>query len=111
MAKLKLNASKTKVIFIDKNRGYGKSHLCRNNVLYAHEIETANSFKYLGFIIQSNLKFTNQLNKCVKNVSYKISVLSKVRHCINRKTGLTISKSMTLPYVQYAKFLYSCTLI
>ena len=49
------------------------------------------------------------MNQVVKTVSYKLSLLQKLRPLITRQAAIQIYKSMVIPYFDYGDILYNCS--
>lgn len=75
-------------------------------------IETVDSFKYLGEWIDNRLKFNIHLDACIRNASHKIYMLRKIRNNLDQRTANTIYKTMILPLIEYGNcFLLGCTVV
>ena len=64
-------------------------------------IEQVKSIKYLGIIIQENLKWNDYLRQLCKSVAYKIYCLGKLRKFLNMSLLNTIYKSTIQPCLDY----------
>lgn len=74
------------------------------------EVEVVDRFKYLGFVIDSNLRYTHHVKHCIKQANHKLFVLRRIRNHMCSKTSLMIFKAMVLPYLEYgSSVLLSCT--
>ena len=67
------------------------------------------SFKYLGMTLDSTLTFNAHVKAVLRNVSYKISLLAKMKTYLNNDIAIQIYKSMILPYLDYADVIFSRT--
>ena len=56
------------------------------------KIDKVITYKYLGMILDMNLNYNNNLENCLKLISHKAFLLSKIRKYINTKTAVTIYK-------------------
>ena len=74
-----------------------------------YKLERVSSYKYLGIVSDMNLNFNKHLENCIKTISHKAYLLSKIRHYINEKTAVTMYKTMILPIVEYGDVLYDGT--
>ena len=74
---LLINASKTKALtFLNSRDDVIHPALTINNT----DIETVSDYKYLGTILNSRLKFTNNTNQDVKNTRKKLHIMNKLQH-------------------------------
>lgn len=99
--KLKLNKGKTKVLNIDVK--LKKSHMRYFPALKndGEEIESVDSFCYLGICIDRFLKLDVHLKNCIKKGHSKIYMLGKLRTYMDKESALKLFKSMILPYIEY----------
>ena len=104
--KLTMNIKKTKYVTFGLK---SQTRRIQNHDLFIQDtkIERVNSYKYLGVILDINLSFNNHLENCLKLVSHKAYLLSKIRKYINVTTAVTIYKTMILPIVEYGDVLYA----
>ena len=104
--KLTVNLDKSKCMYFGKSV---QDELVQVNVKGVR-LECVNSFTYLGIIIDNKLQFQDHIKKCIKQAGHKIYMLSRIRHCVNKKTALMIFKSMILPYIEYGNIFHgTCT--
>ena len=54
-----------------------------------------------------NLNYNSHLENCLKLISHKAFLLSKIRRYINFNTAVTIYKTMILPIIEYGNILYN----
>ena len=73
-----------------------------NNVV----IERVYTFQYLGLTLDPELKFVAHRQNAMANVRHKINQLVKVRAHVDRNTALTVYKSMVIPTIDYADFIW-----
>ena len=103
--KLSINAGKTKLMVFGTRHKVKKAKKVRLN-LEGAPLQIVPTYKYLGFTLDSTLSFNYQV-KCIANmVSYKASVLSKIRKFLKEDVALKIYKSMILPYFDYGDVIY-----
>ena len=57
--------------------------------------------KYIEMKLDKRLTFETHACECIRLVSYKILLLSKIRKCIDKKQAITIFKSKIMPYFDY----------
>ena len=95
--KLTVNLDKTKCMYFGKGL-YEENHMLEVNV-NGVKLEFVKSFSYLGITIDTKLQFNEHIKNATRNAGHKVYMLSRIRHCINKKTALAIFKSMILPYL------------
>ena len=99
---LRINCKKSQWMhtnIIESN--YDSNFTLGNNML-----EKVTEYKYLGSIIDSNLNFRNHRDMVIKRINFKLTFFRKIRQYINQDTGLSIYRSMILPIIEYADFVY-----
>ena len=94
--RLKINISKTKTMLIST-----KSSECLNIYIDHELIEQVHSIRYLGIIIDENLKWNDYLRQLCKSVAYKIYCLGKLGKFLNMTLLNTICKSTIQPCLDY----------
>ncbi len=103
--KLKLNTGKTKCMVINSKQINHLPPIRINN----DEIERVKSIKYLGFIIDENLKMSDHVDYIAKKVAKKIGFLGRISHKLDMEGRLTLYKSIISPHFEYcASLLYLC---
>lgn len=103
--KLKINVSKSKWMIISQRQIVNVNRILLNNT----EIDRVKSFKYLGVIIDENLKFDDHLNDIKKKISSKIYLLSRIRKKINVKVAKIIYQSSIQVHFDYcSSILFLC---
>lgn len=108
--KLKINVDKTKsMILCSKNML--KSYLENDSNSLAfninnQNIETVTHYKYLGVVVDNELKFDKHIDYLCKKISKKIGFLSRVGRCLSMETRKIIYNTIVLPH-----FTYCCTLL
>ena len=102
--KLSLNAKKTKFMnFHTVNKRVQNFHL----LLDSQEIESVNTFDYLGITLDKHLSWKPHIEKISKKISKIISILSYLKHFIPTKILLTIYNSLILPHISYGLLLWA----
>ena len=102
---LNLNIQKSKWMLV----GAHKKHRDNENIMFnvsGTQLEKVTEYKYLGLWIDDNLAFHEQRNKIINNVQSKLTLFSKIRSFLTVKAAETVYKSMLLPIIKYADFLY-----
>ena len=106
--RLSINIKKTKLVLYPANQN------ADNNVnsvikMQGMSIDYVTSYLYLGVDIDNMLTFRKHYNNTFKNVSHKLFILRKIRHMINVKAALDITKTMLCSVIDYGNiFLSSC---
>lgn len=102
---LKLNLDKTKsMIFGFKNKT-SEIKIQINNC----EIELVKTYKYLGIVIDNELKFKDNVNYICKKMSMKVGVLARLRKKLSFNSAVNIYKTVTAPNLDFvATILLSC---
>ena len=72
----------------------------------SNTLERVISYKYLRLTLDMNLTYNNHLEHCLKLISHKIYLLSKIRMFIDTRTATTIHRTMILPIVEYGYVIY-----
>ena len=106
--KLSLNISKTKSMLLGSKNRVRKT---RYHALHIDNIsiDYVLSYKYLGITIDQSLNFNLHMNQLFKTISYKLSLLQKLRSYTTCNASLQIYKSMVIPYFDYCDVLYQGT--
>ena len=77
-SQLTMNVKKTKYVFFgmkSKTRKIGNHSLLIDN----NRLGRVTSYKYLGLTLDMNLNYNNHLENCLKLISHKTYLLSKIR--------------------------------
>lgn len=102
MNKLKLNESKTKIMEINMN--------C--NVIFKinnETIEKVKQIKYLGFVIDKELKFKQHVEYICKKIGKKIGFFKRVRNKISVTTAINMYNTIIKPHFEFGStILYTC---
>jgi hypothetical protein len=99
--KLSLHLGKTECILFGTKRKLAKIdkfNICCNG----HTIESQNSVKYLGSVIDNDLSATSVVNNIVKKVNSKLKFLYRQRHCLNMNMRKTLCNSLVQCHFDYA---------
>ena len=92
--KLTVNAKKTKLMIFAQ-------HFINNT-----SIQIVPTFKYLGLLLDSTLSFNSHIASLIRLISYKMSLLAKLKKYLNNNVALLIYKTMLLPYFDYADIIF-----
>ena len=75
--------------------------ICKDQVICE-----VNSFKYLGVMVDSTLKFNDHTNYIKGKVFFKMKPLRCIRTFNNDKLALQLSKSLILPHIDYVDIVF-----
>lgn len=104
---LKLNISKTKGMVICNYGNFDHLEIKIGN----EKIELVKTMKYLGVMIDSNLKMKSHIDYVCKKVAKKIGFLARISKNLNFMDKITIYKTIIVPHFEYcATFLLLCNL-
>lgn len=105
--KLKLNCSKCKALIISTNGKLLKIDVNANPVVLNNEpIEIVQQMKYLGVIVDNNLKFNQHVNFVCKKIGKKIGFMGRVSKCMSVWTKTLIYNTIILPHFDYCSTLF-----
>ena len=94
---LTINVSKTKVMAFATR---SKVKKCKEvDIKIGNEsLKVVPLYKYLGLLMDSTLNYSNHITSIVNTVTYKMSLLGKLRKYLNGEVATLIYNSMILPY-------------
>lgn len=104
MNKLKLNENKTKLMEIN---------MTSETIFEINDeiIEKVKHIKYLGFIIDKELKFKEHMEYMCKKIGKKIGFLRRIRNTISTITAINIYNTIIKPHFEFGStILYTCCL-
>ena len=98
--KLTINLDKTKLMLfatknMQKKAKFPKIEITGIGLQYVRQ------FNYLGVKLDSRLNFETHASECIRLVSHKLFLVSKIRGFINKQQSLTIYRSKIMPYFDY----------
>ena len=105
-----INVKKTKAMLFGTNNMLKRANL-HNLSIGTDDIHYVKYFNYLGVKLDCKLNFENHALECMRLVSHKIYMLSRIRNLITTHQALTIYKSKILPYFDYGDIFYINTFI
>lgn len=101
MNKLTVNTKKTKAMLIFPKR---LDTLFPRFMVYDHSLDYVESYKYLGYIVDSRLRFEEMLNNLIAIISHKLYLLSRLRPMLTQRAAV-VYKSKILAYFDYSAVL------
>lgn len=106
MNKLKVNESKSKYLFIGNNYLYEKFISSGLQVKINNQnIELVQEIKYLGFIIDRQLKFDKHIDYIAKKIGKKVGFLRRISSSLSIFSRLTVYNTLILPHFSYCSTL------
>ena len=99
--KLPLNEKKTKVLTICRKR---LSNRIRNEIVISvngSQLENIQCAELLGLEIDKELTFYSHVDKLYKNLSQRIGILKKIRHCLQIKHRVLFYNAIIRPVMDY----------
>ena len=103
LPKKKYFQGKCKVIQLQKLQSHPTISL--DNI----QVETASYVKHLGILLDEKLNFKQHIECVILKINKDISVLTKLRYSLSRKSSLTICKAFLRPLVDYGDIIYDQT--
>lgn len=100
--KLKLNETKTKIMEIN----FDSEIVFKIN---NEGIEKVNNMKYLGFIIDKEMKFKDHIDYICKKISKKIGFFKRIRNKISLITSINVYNTIIKPHFEFGStIIYTC---
>ena len=94
---LTVNASKTVMQLYTKRNSLENVNISING----NTVQEKKTIKYLGVLIDSNLKFTSHIASICNTVSRNIGMIARVKYCLPKKQLLQLYHSLVFPYINY----------
>ena len=96
--RLSLNIDKTNfMVFKGKNKNHHDPHIMINGSC----IDQVQKAKFLGVIIDCNLRWTDHIKHVTQKISKGIGIIIKARKYFNCETLLNLYNTLILPYISY----------
>ena len=106
MKKLKLNNDKTECLIVGKKNDIRRfSHVSQLSV-QGNIIDISDSVKDLGFILDSNLTFNEQINKVVRNAGYHLRNIAFIRKYLGETTAKLLIHNYVINSLDYCNSVY-----
>lgn len=94
--KLKINAKKTKSMILNNKRSLNLNLIVENEV-----IERVEEIKYLGIIIDSELRFESHIDYLCKKIAKKLGFIKRIRKDVTTLTLINIYNVIVKPHFEY----------
>ena len=72
-------------------------------------IERVQTYKFLGVIIDDQLKWTHHINSVCKKVNQSIGILVKLKNIFKKTTLINVYKTFTQPHLMYCNIVWGNT--
>jgi len=95
--KLSLNLSKTKAMLFSRQRTIPLPEI----FIDSHQVEFVNNFKFLGIVLQQNLKWNTHVDMISKKISKTLGIMRRLKKIVPLKTMLNIYNALILPHLNY----------
>ena len=104
--KLSLNIKKTKGMILGTKHKVKRAHPpCTGTI----PIDYVTTYKYLGITADQSLNFNTFMNQIIKTISYKLSLLSKIKKYTTTEAAIQVYKSTFVPFFDYVDIFYNCS--
>ena len=100
-----VNVSKTKVMLLHSKT----KRILHDFDVYRNDerLEIVDQYKYLGVIIDSNLRWQEHVDNLCKRISMKLPVLRRIKPFLSKQALITVFNSTILPLFDYACIVWS----
>ena len=105
--KLVLNTSKSKIMVFSKAT-YSTENLPSVITAQGNPFEVVTKYKYLGFLLDTELSFKMHIENLVKKLRLKLGFFYRNRVCFSLRVRKLLVSSTFLPVVDYGDVLYMC---
>ena len=105
--KLLLNPSKTEFLLIGTKQQRLKFSDLTNLSLSNDIIPVSSSARNLGFIFDSDMSFSDQINSVSKSCHFHIRDIRRIRHLLPLSTAIALANSLVSSKLDYCNSLYS----
>ena len=105
--KLLLNPSKTEFLLIGTKQQHLKFSDLTNLSLSNDIIPVSSSARNLGFIFDSDMSFSEQINSVSKSCHFHIRDVRRIRHLLPRSAATALANSLVSSKLDYCNSLYS----
>ena len=73
---------------------------------HRNQVETVHKFKYLGMVLDENLKLIEHIDYVRRKVYTKLKALGRLRPYISKSMSIQLYKSFIIPHFDYADVVY-----
>ena len=70
------------------------------------QVERAPHHKHLGILLDEKLNFKQHIDTTILKINKGISVITRLRHSLQRKSLMTIYKAILRPLIDYGDIIY-----
>ena len=70
-------------------------------------LENVKTFKYLGVLIDANLKWNDQINNVCRKICNGLGVMRRIKPFVPRSSLITIYNTLILPHYEYGMHVWS----
>ena len=103
---MKVNVSKTKIMLLGTP---SKTGIIDNiNVfMNGNKLENVSTYKYLGVLIDANLKWKEQINNVCRKVCSALGIMRRIKPFVPQSSLITIYNTMILSHFDYGMVIWS----
>ena len=102
---LKLNDNKTECLIVGRKHDLRRLNVDKLRVL-ENEFEVRSPVKDLGFVLDCNLSFNDQINKDVKTAGYHLRNIAFLKRYLDDKTVIMLIHNYVISRLDYCNVLY-----
>ena len=103
--KLTLNLEKTKCMLVGSNRKLERK-MAVIVLIFDHNVNNVNSFKYLGIVISSDFTWRNHVEYIVGKINQRLCLLNRIKHLLPFGARLLFYNSLVMPLFDYADLVW-----
>lgn len=105
---MRINVSKTKYMLFSKQKD--SKYNCNNDgnkiILDTNEAEKVSMVRFLGLIIDDNVKYNKHIEQVVTNIRMAIPTLYRIRDCVDKETKKMIYHGLINSHINYGLLAY-----
>ena len=103
--KLTLNLEKTKCMLVGSNRKLERK-MAVIVLIFDHNVNNVNSFKYLGIVISSDFTRTNHVEYIAGKTNQRLGLLNRIKHLLPFSALLLFYNSLVVPLFDSADLVW-----
>ena len=88
----------------------GSDKVCKENTMLSvqihSEINTINTFKYLGITLSTNLSWADHIENISLKINQPVGLLYRIKHLLLHLTRLLYFNSLVFPIMDYADLIW-----